>query len=122
MTCRSTAIQKWCTTRWRIGRRRIFWPLAGELIELEALSDETSKPSEPSGKRSLGHALTDNLGRFEITAPKLLLPTGAALLSAQVFPRRGHILPGRSPELALLVLPPEPISVLYFLLPLGVTG
>jgi hypothetical protein len=97
-------------------------PLAGELIELEALSDETSQPSEPSGKRSLGHALTDNLGRFEITAPKLLLPTGAALLSAQVFPRRGHILPGRSPELALLVLPPEPISVLYFLLPLGVTG
>lgn len=97
-------------------------PLSGELLELEALSDETSQPSEPSGKRSLGHALTDNLGRFEITVPKLLLPTGAALLSAQVFPRRGHILPGRSPELALLVLPPEPISVLYFLLPLGVTG
>ena len=51
-----------------------------------------------------------------------MLPAGATLLSAQVFPRRGHILPGRSPELAVQVLPPEPISVLYFLLPLLVTG
>ena len=98
-------------------------PLPGELVELEALGDESGPVVEGStAKRNLGHAQTDAQGRFEIIVPKLMLPAGATLLSAQVFPRRGHILPGRSPELAVQVLPPEPISVLYFLLPLLVTG
>jgi hypothetical protein len=98
-------------------------PLPGELVELEALSDEVSIASEsPAGKRSIGHAQTDAQGQFSIAVPKLLLPTGAALLSAHVFPRRNHIQPGRSPELTLQVLPPEPISVLYFVLPLVVTA
>ncbi len=97
-------------------------PLAGELVELEALIDETG-PSQETGnnKRSLGHAQTDGQGRFEVRVAKLMLPTGPALLSAHVFPRRGHIQPGRSPEVALQVNPPEPISVLYFLLPILVT-
>ncbi|HNK47355.1 MAG TPA: carboxypeptidase-like regulatory domain-containing protein [Pseudomonadota bacterium] len=97
-------------------------PLAGEVVELEALTDETIPALDPaSSKRSIGQAQTDSQGRFDIRIAKLLLPTGPVLLSAQVFPRRGHILPGRSPEVALQVLPPEPISVLYFVLPLAVT-
>lgn len=94
-------------------------PLHGELVELEALSDEGPAGAESSQrKRSLGHAETDAQGRFEIVVPKLTLPPGPTLLSAYVVPRRGHILPGRSSELAVTVLPPEPISLLYFLLPL----
>lgn len=97
-------------------------PLGGELVELEALTDDASPVVEsPNSKRSLGHAQTDSQGRFEIRVAKLLLPPGPALVSAHVFPHRGHILPGRSPEVALQVLPPEPISVLYFVLPLVVT-
>lgn len=94
-------------------------PLPGELVELEALSDEGLTQSEASQrKRSLGHAETDAQGRFEIQVPKLLLPPGPTLLSAHVFPKRGHILPGRSPDVAVQILPPEPISLLYFLFPL----
>lgn len=94
-------------------------PLTSELVELEALSDEGLTVADSSQrKRSLGHAETDAQGRFEIVVPKLMLPPGPTLIVAQVFPRRGHILPGRSPEVAVQVLPPEPISLLYFLLPL----
>lgn len=108
-------------------------PLAGEPVDLEAavhdpppvaVPGEPEPPApEPSGaRRSLGSAVTDAQGRFRIDLKRLALRTGPAYLSAQVWPRRRFILAGRSPEVPIQVLPPEPVSPLFYLVPLGATA
>lgn len=88
-------------------------PLRDEAVDLEATSG--------SDRRRLGSVLTDGYGRYRLTVEKLQLRVGPAFLSAQVTPRRGHILTGRSAELPITVLPPEPVSLLPFLIPLLAT-
>jgi hypothetical protein len=86
-------------------------PLADEAVAIEVSSD---------GRRHrLGSTLTAANGRYELLLPKLSLRTGSAFLSAEVTPRHRHVLVGRSAELPIVVLPPEPVSLLYFLLPLS---
>jgi hypothetical protein len=93
-------------------------PLGGELVDIEA--------SGGGERRLLGSAVTDFFGHFELTVDKLLLPIGSGFITARLTPtptpRHRHVRPGPTPELALQVLPPEPLSLLYFLLPLGLSG
>lgn len=85
-------------------------PLVAETVELEVTSN--------GERRWLGSALSDRYGRYRLEIDKLRLRTGAAILVAQVTPRRHYILPGRTAEMPLTVLPAEPVSLRYFLLPL----
>lgn len=88
-------------------------PLRGESVVLEA--------GREGLRRTLGTAITDEAGRYSLTIPKLPLRPGSALISAQVFPHRHYVEGARSTEVALTVLPPEPVSPLYFLLPVVLT-
>lgn len=88
-------------------------PLRDETVDLEATA--------ASDRRRLGSVLTDGYGRYRLQVEKVSLRVGSAFLSAQVTPRRGHILTGRSAELPITVLPPEPVSLLPFLIPLLLT-
>lgn len=110
-------------------------PLAGEPVDLEAGEREPppavvpgEPPPPPPGaeaglsRRVLGSGITDESGRYRVVIKRLALHTGPAFLSAQVWPRRRYILPARSPEQPITVLPPEPVSPLYYLVPLGVTA
>lgn len=89
-------------------------PLIGETVDI--LSDVSGE------KRHLGSVLTDAYGHYELRVLKLPLRVGSAFLFSQVTPRRRHIVPGRSAELPLTVLPPEPVSLLYFIVPLAGTA
>lgn len=89
-------------------------PLIGETVDI--LSDISGE------KRHLGSVLTDAYGHYELRVPKLHLRVGSAFLISQVTPRRRHVVPGRSAELPLTVLPPEPVSLLYFIVPLAGTA
>ncbi len=84
-------------------------PLIGEAVDIEAGEGET--------RRRLGSVLTDGNGRYQLEILKLPLRPGAAFISAVVTPQRHYIRLGRSAELPIQVLPPEPVSLLYFLLP-----
>lgn len=89
-------------------------PLIGETVDI--LSDSGGE------KRHLGSVLTDAYGHYELRVLKLHMRVGSAFLISQVTPRRRHIVPGRSAELPLNVLPPEPVSLLYFIVPLAGTA
>lgn len=119
-------------------------PLADEPVDIEASPSEGgassgSAQSEPipeaatsgansgpegssTGRRTLGSGLTDASGRFRIVIPRLMLRPGTSLLSAQVWPRHSYLLPSRSAELPLTILPPEPVSLLYYVLPVLLSG
>lgn len=74
------------------------------------------------GRKTLGSGLTDASGRFRIVIPRLTLRPGTSLLSAQVWPRHSYLLPSRSAELPLTILPPEPVSLLFYVLPVLLSG
>jgi hypothetical protein len=80
--------------------------LSGEPVHIE-LEDGTV----------LGRGLTDADGRFAIAVHRLPLPLGPATLVAVAAPGRSHRLPGRSDPIRLTVLPPEPVSILYYAAP-----
>ena len=115
-------------------------PLPGEPVDLElseqpggerlaelteapgtaAASDPATRaPAEPARlRRALASGITDSRGRFRIVIQRLPLRPGPAVLAAQVTPRHSYILPARAAELPILVLPPEPVSAIYYVLPL----
>lgn len=122
-------------------------PLADEPVDIEASAPENSASnassgsalSEPipesvppgatsgpegstTGRKTLGSGLTDAGGRFRIVIPRLTLRPGTSLLSAQVWPRHSYLLPSRSAELPLTILPPEPVSLLFYVLPVLLSG
>lgn len=114
-------------------------PLAGEPVDLELSEQpsgerpaelteagaappsalETRAPAEPPRlRRALASGITDSTGHFRIVIQRLPLRPGPAVLAAQVTPRHSYILPARAAELPILVLPPEPVSAIYYVLPL----
>ena len=113
-------------------------PLSGEPVDLEAseqpsgerLGEAAAAPTAPPARgadeqprllRAVASGVTDRGGRFRIVIPHLPLHPGPAVLAAQVTPRYRYVLPARAPELPITVLPPEPVSAFYYLLPLGAT-
>lgn len=112
-------------------------PLAGELVDIEASQavdpPEAPRRAEPSDiatapaarpplRRLLGTAISDEQGRFVLDLHRLPLRPAATELIAKVVPSRRYIRPGVSNELQLTVLPPEPVSLLPFLLPLALSA
>lgn len=113
-------------------------PLAGELVDIEASqaavlpeeprSLDSAEPfaraasSRPPLRRLLGTAVSDEQGRFVLDIHRLPLRATATELVAKVVPARRYIRPGISNELHVSVLPPEPVSLLPFLLPLAVSA
>ena len=103
-------------------------PLPGEAVDLEASEQPGGDGSAPTGPppaepppragRVSASGVSDSQGRFRIVIPRLPLHPGPAVLAAQVSPRYHYILPARAAELPLTVLPPEPFSALYYILPL----
>lgn len=113
-------------------------PLSGEPVDLEVseqpggerLGESPASPTAPPARgadelprllRAVASGVTDRGGRFRIVIPHLPLHPGPAVLAAQVTPRYRYVLPARAPELPITVLPPEPVSAFYYLLPLGAT-
>lgn len=109
-------------------------PLPGEPVDLEVSEqpggerqgEPAALPGEPAAEptrpvRAVASGVTDPDGRFRIVIPRLPLHPGPAVLAAQVTPRHRGILPARAAELPITVLPPEPVSAFYYLLPLGAT-
>lgn len=113
-------------------------PLPSEPVDLEIteqpggerLGESAASSAAPPARgadepqrllRALASGVTDRGGRFRIVIPHLHLHPGPAVLAAQVTPRYRYILPARAPELPITVLPPEPVSAFYYLLPLGAT-
>lgn len=108
-------------------------PLVGELVDIEATqvidaADSAGAPSAADGpanlpaartlRRILGTAVSNADGRFVLDIPRLPLRSGPTDLVARVVPARRYIRPAVSNELRVVVTPPEPVSLLYFLLPL----
>lgn len=109
-------------------------PLPGEPVDLEVSEQPGGERSgEPAGSpepgdepaggsarpgRLVASGITDSNGRFRIVIPRLPLRPGPAVVAAQVTPRHRYILPARAAELPITVLPPEPVSAVYYLLPL----
>lgn len=93
-------------------------PLEGELVEVYARASDVADRGEAE---VLGRGATDAAGRFRIRTPAVELPMGPAVVEARVVPARRHRQPSRSLALPLLVLPPEPLPVGYFLVPLLAT-
>lgn len=108
-------------------------PLVGELVDIEAAQalDGPEPPAAPglaetapspaaaaTLRRALGTAVSNADGRFVLDLPRLPLRVGASDLIARVVPARRYIRPAVSNEVRLVVTPPEPVSLLYFLLPL----
>lgn len=95
---------------------------AAELSEAGAAPPsppEARAPAEPPRlRRAQASGITDSSGRFRIVFQRLPLRPGPAVLAAQVTPRHSYILPARAAELPILVLPPEPVSAIYYVLPL----
>lgn len=84
--------------------------------------DIIAEPAEGAAAALLLPAgATDERGRFRIVVEKLRLAPGPFSVWARALPGRSHRLPGRSPPLPIYVLPPEPVSVLYYLAPLLAT-
>lgn len=107
--------------------------LSGELIDIEATQAlepvDTARPKEPTEaglasttrpplRRLLGTALSDENGRFVLELQRVPLRAAPTEIIAKVVPARRYIRPAVSNELHLNVLPPEPVSLLPFLLPL----
>lgn len=113
-------------------------PLAQELVDFEASQafepiDSPRSPdpaasfagatsSRPPLRRLLGTAVSDDQGRFVLHIPRLPLRAAATDLIAKVVPAHRYIRPGVSNEVHLSVLPPEPVSLLPFLLPLAMSA
>ncbi len=95
-------------------------PLSGEQIEILATQEDTTPPEDPRA-RLLGSTTTDAAGRFRLVVEHLSLPSGTAQIVARSVPGRSYRQPGTSTPAILAVLPPEPVSVLYFVVPLGLT-
>ncbi len=101
-------------------------PLPGEAVDLEVTEQpggdraEGTLPSEPPPRtgRASASGVSDSQGHFRIVIPRLPLRPGPAVLAAEVQPHARFILPARAAELPLTVLPPEPVSALYYVLPL----
>ena len=109
-------------------------PLPGELVDiggrirLPSRPDSTCAPGGPRARRlhrvagqSAGHfgtAVSNADGRFVLDIPRLPLRVGATDLVARVVPARRYIRPAVSNEVRIVVTPPEPVSVLFFVLPL----
>lgn len=108
-------------------------PLVGELVDIEAtqvLEGPDSAGAQPASdglanlpaartlRRILGTAVSNADGRFVLDLPRLPLRAGPTDLVARVVPARRYIRPAVSNELRVVVTPPEPVSLLYFLLPL----
>jgi hypothetical protein len=90
----------------------------GEATALPARDPATPPPEPVRTRRALASGITDSSGRFRIAIQRLPLRPGPAVLAAQVTPRHSYILPARAAELPILILPPEPVSALYYVLPL----
>jgi hypothetical protein len=101
-------------------------PLPDEPVDLEASEQPGGEHPDPgtatASRRALASGVSDSQGRFRIVIPRLPLRPGPAVLAAQVTPRHHYILPARAAELPLTVLPPEPVSALYYVLPLLATA
>ncbi len=108
-------------------------PLPGELVDIEANQapeplDSPSLPAGPEGatappsggtiRRALGTTVSNADGRFVLDIPRLPLRVGATDLVARVVPARRYIRPAVSNEVRIVVTPPEPVSILFFVLPL----
>jgi hypothetical protein len=88
--------------------------LAGEPVELL-----TAGPGAPE---RLARGETDEQGRFRLVMRRVGLPQGEVEVAAVVTPRRSYRLAGRSAPQRLRVLEPEPVSMIYYLAPLLLTG
>lgn len=96
--------------------------LSEPILEAAAPSSTSGPEGSATGRKTLGSGLTDAGGRFRIVIPRLTLRPGTSLLSAQVWPRHSYLLPSRSAELPLTILPPEPVSLLFYVLPVLLSG
>ena len=98
-------------------------PIAGEAVDLEVTPEAAPEPggAQQVGskvRQVVGRGLTESQGRFRIHAGGQPLPLGAVYVGAAVVPQQAHRLPGRSEPQRLTVLPPEPVSPLYYLVPI----
>lgn len=94
-------------------------PLAGEPVEIATVV-VINRPGGPPERLARGE--TDERGRFRLVLRRIALQQGEVEVAAQVTPRRSYRAAGRSAPQRLRVLEPEPVSMIYYLAPLLLTG